>query len=489
MQSIPNYWYLCRILLILAKNTPGMRKFLALLLALACAGAQAQEKGPVNTEAREWSKTHPEKTSWKMYPSVTVDMLPSAPSAPDRLNRYGSLADGPQLEGTGFYRTCKYNGRWFFVDPEGRLHIDAGVVGIRQGGGETNKRSFAEKFADKQDWILKTGKQIASWGFSGAGAWSDDEAIRLHNRLVPEMQMSYCPFLGLMSGYGWQKKVARQLSGNTGYPNQCILAFDPGFEEFCEKKIAQAVARYKDDPNVLGYFSDNEMPLSKKNLEGYLDLPEDDFGRKAAEEWLRGKGIARDGITDELREEFAGFVAERYYSVVSKILKKYDPDHLYLGTRLHGGAKYIRPVYEAAGRWCDVISINYYGFWRVREKDVERWQEWADKPFIITEFYTKAEDSGLSNVTGAGWLVHTQKDRGIHYENFIIGLLGTRNCIGWSWFKYQDNDPTAKNVDPSNLNSNKGCFDNRYEPYEDLVRSMTRVNTVRYGLVFDFNGK
>lgn len=44
---------------------------------------------------------------------------------------------------------------------------------------------------------------------------------------------------------------------------------------------------------------------------------------------------------------------------------------------------------------------------------MQNWDVWANKPFIITEFYTKAEDSGLTNVTGAGWKVRTQKDRGI----------------------------------------------------------------------------
>ena len=43
-----------------------------------------------------------------------------------------------------------------------------------------------------------------------------------------------------------------------------------------------------------------------------------------------------------------------------------------------------------------------------------------------------------------------------------------------------DNDPTAKGVDPSNLNANKGCVDNCYEPYRSLVASMKRVNIIKY---------
>lgn len=55
-----------------------------------------------------------------------------------------------------------------------------------------------------------------------------------------------------------------------------------------------------------------------------------------AESWLKKQGITSQQITDEHREEFAGVVAERYYKVVSEAIRKYDPNHLYLGSRLHG---------------------------------------------------------------------------------------------------------------------------------------------------------
>ena len=61
--------------------------------------------------------------------------------------------------------------------------------------------------------------------------------------------------------------------------------------------------------------------------------------------------------------------------------------------------------------------------------------------------------------------------------------------MGWHWFKYQDNDPTAKGVDPSNIDSNKGLVNNKFEPYGDLVKRMKRVNEVRYTIMNEFNRK
>ena len=111
------------------------------------------------------------------------------------------------------------------------------------------------------------------------------------------------------------------------------------------------------------------------------------------------------------------------------------------------------------------------------------WEAWANKPFIITEFYTKGEDSGLLNDTGAGWLVKTQHDRGLFYENFIIKLLRSNGCVGWHWFRYQDNDPEDLTTDPSNRDSNKGLVKVNYDQYDDLMTICKTVNENVYSFL------
>ena len=115
------------------------------------------------------------------------------------------------------------------------------------------------------------------------------------------------------------------------------------------------------------------------------------------------------------------------------------------------------------------------------------WARESGKPVIITEWYAKGADSGLANTSGAGWLVKTQRDRGLFYENFTLGLLESKNCVGWHWFKYIDNDPADTRSDPSNRDSNKGILSNRYEPYSPLLDSMKRINERAYGLLDHFD--
>ena len=89
-----------------------------------------------------------------------------------------------------------------------------------------------------------------------------------------------------MSSYGKKRGGTFQQPGHTGYPKDCIFVFDPGFESFCDQH-AQSLAAGKDDPWLLGHFSDNEMPLSRAALKNYLQLPEREPGRQAALAWLR----------------------------------------------------------------------------------------------------------------------------------------------------------------------------------------------------------
>ena len=337
---------------------------------------------------------------WIMYPSMTLDELEKVPGV-DRTDKWGGLKGGPRFRGTGFFRTERYKGRWILVDPDGRMHIDASVVHVVPGRGETQKQSFSEKYKDVADWFDSAADMFLSYGFDGTAAFSDRSLNASYNRAHRKKKLTYSVCLNLMSGYGHAKKVTYVLPGHTGFPANCILVFDPGFEAYCDSVLAARCPQYASDPHLIGYFSDNELPFGLDNLEGYLSLPAGDPGHEAAECWLRDKGLTAGQITDAHRHEFAGYVAERYFEIVSRLIRKYDPNHLYLGSRFHADVKFLQEVVEASGKYCDVVTYNYYSDWEVRPEEVAFWDRWSGKPFMITEFYTKGEDAGLPNTRGA----------------------------------------------------------------------------------------
>jgi hypothetical protein len=117
------------------------------------------------------------------------------------------------------------------------------------------------------------------------------------------------------------------------------------------------------------------------------------------------------------------------------------------------------------------------------------WERESGRPILITEWYAKGADTGMANGGGAGWLVHTQRERGLFYQNFALALLESKVCVGWDWFRYMDNDPDDKKVDPSNRDSNKGIVSNRYVPYEPLLSAMKELNQRSIAIVDYFDGR
>jgi len=422
---------------------------------------------------------------WKPYPTRTLDQLPaSAGGKTDGgLSRYGGW-EGRKAKATGFFRAAQLDGRWWLVDPEGCLFINKAVVSVSTLRTAGAKDALQGKFGSESAWAEQTTALLRGHGFNGLGAWSDTERLRVVGSPLP-----YTRIWNFMSSYGKKRGGTFQLPGHTGYPKDCIFVFDPEFESFCDGHAKQLAAG-KDDPWLLGHFSDNEMPLKRAMLKSYLELPATDPGHQAALEWLRarhGAAATAKEITGQDEADFLAVVVERYCRIVSRAIKKHDPNHIYLGSRFHGSDLSRPEIFRAAGPYLDVVAVNYYRAWTPDPEKLSMWERESGKPCLITEWYAKGMDAGLANTGGAGWLVKTQRDRALFYENFTLGLLESKVCVGWQWFKYADNDPADTKADPSNTDSNKGIVSNRYQNYTALLDSMKRINERVYSLTEYFD--
>jgi hypothetical protein len=430
------------------------------------------------------SKKRPTQ-EWAPKETHTIAQLEGYRQKPDpECSPYGGMM-GTRFRSTGFFHTLKHNGRWWLVDPDGHLCLHKAVCSVRPGNSRTFKQAFKEEFGTEQAWVDTTTSFLRELGFNGTAAWSEDRLLRLAtNRLV------YTRMWGFMSSYAKERGVAEMGSGNHKYKGSVIYVFDPQFESFADR-YARQLSTTRDDPYLLGHFSDNEMPLRPNALDLCLQLETTEPGHQAALAWLRErKGrdqVGADDITPADRDAFYGYYVDRYLSIVSAAIKKHDPNHLYLGIRLIGVSD-NETMMRAYAEHADVLSINWYGDWTLPKERMDKWERWTDKPFIISEWYAKGHDvPGLSNESGAGWLVKTQKERGYYYQNMTLNLLARKNNVGWHWFKYADNDPEDLTTDPSNRNSNKGIVNNRYQAYDDLVHAMRELNTQAYRIIEFFD--
>ena len=437
---------------------------------------RAQDNWPI-VEAQE--KTG---APWKKYRTRRVADLPGYSPKNVPVCPYGGRSD---LRGkaTGFFRTEKANGRWWLVDPDGHPFIYRGVSDWMPGRSETSKSALTSKYGSEEGWANGSVRELRDAGFVGACFWSKPGAAERSNPKLVRAQV-----LNWMADYGRHRGGAYQQTGHTGFPQDCIFVFDPEFKEFCQTK-AEELRASRDDPWVLGYYSDNELPFPFNALDRFLQLGSDSAGFNEAQRWLntrKGRAANAGDIATADRQEFLKFLAERYFQICAEAIRAQDPHHLYLGCRFYGPDLGTPQLFEAAGKYVDVLSVNWYGTWTPDNRPI-LWEKWSGKPVLITEWYVKGEDSGLGNTTGAGWTVRTQADRGLFYQNFTLGLLQNRVCVGWDWFKYMDNDPEDPSADPSNRDANKGVVSNRYVPYSRLLESMRLLNGQVYSIADQFD--
>lgn len=400
------------------------------------------------------------------------------------------------LGGSGFFRVEKADGRWWLVDPLGNIFISKGVTSFSPNQSARSIAKRKELFGGDgggqtgyHGWVREETAFLKRIGFNSLGAWSIPQTMR------STQYMPYTVIFSPMQRYnsalkasGREAEAYRNAKSWEGYPYDFAMVFDTDFDIMLET-VLQEAADFRDDPNLIGYFIDNELPWKNYALEMCLTRwPAGHVNHDQAQAWLdtrKGRsGVAFQDADEADKKAFIAYCYEVYLQKVTAVLKKYDPNHLLLGNRFNQWSHELQneKMFRTAGRYVDAVSINHYRKWQPDQAVMADWAAWAGKPFLITEFYVKGEDASmenpyLTNTSGAGWVVPTQNDRGLFYENFVIELLRSDACIGWHWFRYMDNDPEDPSADTSNRNANKGIVKWDFGRYDDLVSHMQAINS------------
>ncbi|MCK9506920.1 MAG: T9SS type A sorting domain-containing protein [Pigmentiphaga sp.] len=396
----------------------------------------------------------------------------------DVFNRYGHDSR-IKTNSTGFFYTKKINDRWWLIDPDGYAGINMSVTSLPDLN-ETNAVSAFE--------ILRKN------GFNGTGNFlAKENMTKVYFSDKRSDRLAYTRRKNFFQNY----RVQRQQIYTTpavvkNNPENYVTIFDPEFESFADD-FAKAFANYKNERDLVGYYSDNEINFTEDQLRLFLsNLPATDPNYLAALNFVQSKGLTKEYVISnydslkELRNEFLTLVMERYYSVVVGSIKKYDPNHLYLGTRLHGKSRDSETCVNIAAKWCDVVSVNYYNYVFPSDQicSPTKWGKWLqtyDKPCMITEFYAKAYNTTYPDQSGAGFYTDDQDGRGIFYQISCLDVLKSKYYIGWHYFRYQDDLPPKF--------SNKGMIDPNNNEYLDMTKYMEELNRQVYHLIDYYDNK
>jgi len=418
----------------------------------------------------ETHRNSPESSGpWRPQTTRLLELLNGYKPSGDnvKLDSYGGWLDRPKEKATGFFYVRKIEGRDWLIDPDGCRYFNIGINAVRE------PKNAAANWAETVTALLRAN------GFNGLGNFGSSQMQKVKSPLVWVRRQNF------MFEFAKKKKLTEPASGTVGFLNRCMPVFYPDFEAFCDE-LAKVLTETVDDPTLLGIMTDNELQCPTDLLDRYLSLGTDDPGYKAAAAWLAGRKI-----TQRERYQFIAFAFERYYRIVTKAIRKYDRNHLYLGSRInyHTG-QFDNPwFWKVLAPYHDVVSVNYYGIWGPDKRLFAERAAWSGKPVLLTEWYAKAMDvPGLANTKGAGWLVRTQEDRARYYQHFALNALEIKNVVGWHFFKFMD-DPKESVALDSAGGANKGLCDIRGKPYAPLLERACAVNREAYPLIEFFDAR
>ena len=444
---------------------------------------------PSKVQRTHKTRTYGDLTDMSKYVDVNVEQ---------KFDKYGGIIDEQmRQEATGFFYSTKIGDRWWVIDPLGYPCYVRALSGVTYSYQNSPKQKEAayELFGSLDKWGIATTRHLMNDLYFNVTTGTGTEIASVVDGMV--LQRS----VGFIGSYGTSIGINNSNGGSTTFSeNNTMPVWDPEFVTWADTK-AQTVATkgWVDDANIIGYTTDNELPMQADMIYDYMNISPaksvNYYSYACTWYWvtqMTGKDKpTSDDITEELEQLFRGYVWDRYYNVVCNAIRKYDQNHMILGTRFLTVVKDAPWVLRFAGEYLDCITINWYSAWEPQAENIYLFATNADVPFMVTEFYAKAEENedGLTNRDGAGFYVKTQQDRADHYQSFTLRLLEAKNCIGWHWFQYTDNDPTGNPTDVSSRDANKGIVSNTHREYTDLTDDMTDINKNVYKLVEYFDAK
>ncbi len=449
----------------------------------------------------------------------------AARPGPANRNEYGGWTAGPQLKATGFFRVEEYAGKWWLVDPKGRLFWSHGIDCVRSGN--------STPITDREHYYINLPKPNSPFAtFYGRGAWAPHGYYREH---TPYRTYDFSQ-ANLLRKYGkdWEKAFAervhrrlrswglntianwsdadiflmrrtpyvctinyrcKKIEGSQGYWGKFNDVFDPSFREGLRNRLAREKGRAVGDPYCIGFFVDNELSWGDEvSLSvGALISPSDQAAKKVFVADLKAKydtisnlnaawgtnhaswdALLTSQEAPDKKKAWADLttfytkIAETYFATIRDELKKVAPKQLYLGCRF---AWVNDRAARAATKLCDVVSYNRYSY----SVEGQRLPDNINLPIIIGEFHFGALDRGMFH-TGLR-KTRNQNHRAQLYEDYVRGALRNRYIVGTHWFQYKDQATTGRG---DGENYQIGFVDICDTPYPEIREACRRVGYSLY---------
>lgn len=438
------------------------------------------------------------------------------------LDRFGGWK-AKKFEATGFFRVEK-DDRWWLVTPEGNAFLSFGINHFtpylfKQ---PHNRDAWQKKLGieDIEDWGQLT-PALRGWFLRTCGDYGFN-TVGVHNYLPminqPKPELAYMQPIKFVEIPHWK----------TDIPDENFLdVFSDEFATRCDRLAEEFAAPIKDDPWLVGYsmtdcplFTEEDCrerpdviggarrgsrigwPRRLRNLGGdapgkqayvrtvrelYRDRIEDfnvtygttfdSFDALAgAERWrpdtqLSNANETRDNI------EFLKVVVDKYYETARNAIRRYDPNHLFVGDKINANTDSVDTVLPVTARHTDLLFYQMYARYEVQEPGLDRWKQVADMPVING-------DSAYTMITDTmprpyGPVANSLEQRVEWTDEFFRKAFARPEFVGWHYCGLIN----ATNLIPrKEARQHSGLLDSYGEPYPELQKTIKAAASEIYNM-------
>lgn len=423
-------------------------------------------------------------------------------------DKYGGLKS-LVTDASGFFEVDTLDGRMWLITPEGHGYFHLGIDRVRAGDLKTAGQIFQDFYGNSDDSLFNDMLDITErLGFSGWGF-----ECEMNTELSDENQDDTRFYIESQKPFTMIIRICYNLLAfqNSGLSEAGYDLYDEVFPDVYsqewEKKVDYRVelicSRLVNNPYLIGYFIGNELQFELEPRSNWTlrltSLDPGEPGKIAFQECMEDRyetiesfnDVYGDSIGylldtfDDLQEvdylsleyddsaEFLQRIIDRLFTVCREKIDKYDPNHLFLGSRIASSFTSFEALDTVADH-VDILSVIQYGM--AQKQTWNYLTQRYNKPILHVEFSFLSADTGYDNSPYPE--VPTQLDRGIEYKKLVETEARFGNIVGINWFAFYDHGRIWKNY---------GIIDSiTNEEYTELTDYMVETNSQIYDLALNY---
>lgn len=436
---------------------------------------------------------------------------------PAKYDSYGGIKSKGKYESTGYFRLQKIDGRWWLVTPDGYPFIMKGIdaASLWESGYKTPTQksdgSPREIFAELPDksvyapaytqeagvqymsfvvsnvmrkygsgdyeakWEEMTQKRLIDWGFNAFSKWTKPK-----NVTFPNVQVLQDP--SNLRRIQWTYDV-----------------FDPQNEAIIDSALKPQLQTASKSKWLIGYAYDNEAGWNDEIVKQILTYTASSPAKSAFVDFLAPRynndiatvnrllgtsaasfGALKDKPIDIARvpgidvSEYIRLASKTYFSTIRSIIKKYDPNHLFLGSAIVPTWRTSLDWDQGAMAYVDAFSVDSY---TQDNQWIARYEAYG-KPLLNLEYSFGMSTRGLSYIS-APTKTDSIAARGAAFKTFVESQASHPLFIGSGWYSYYDQPVTGR---PDGESYNTGLVNQQDQPYKEMTSVMKAVHAGLEGL-------